>query len=357
MGSLLLIKYFAKFFFSTKLSLLKGTSPIPSCIKTSISPCYSEKKSIFAEEISYPVKTLDTLKEYIWLVDTISQKEGISLADINEKWVKTDMSGGVPYARATFNRHKDAIQDIFGIIIDCDRKDGYKYYIGNPEVLREDSVQNWMLSTLSVSNLVSESMSLQQRIVLENIPSGGKHLRQIIHAMKEEHVITVNYHRYRSSGCNTFTLAPYCVKLFRQRWYLLGKFKNGKMVVLSIDMIESIEEHSLNFKLDESVDAYAFFSECFGVVVGDGSRAERIVLRAYGAEANYLNDLPLHHSQRIVNSTDDYTEYELMLRSTSDFKAQLLSRGAWLEVLEPQSLADELCEWHRMAILRYEKKL
>ena len=50
--------------------------------------------------------------------------------------------------------HKDAIQDIFGIYIECDRKDGYKYYIGNENVLQEDSVQNWIISTMSVNNIM-----------------------------------------------------------------------------------------------------------------------------------------------------------------------------------------------------------
>ena len=64
------------------------------------------------------------------------------------------MSWGVEFARSTFNRHKDTIQDIFGIYIECDRKDGYKYYIGNENVLQEDSVQNWIISTMSVNNIM-----------------------------------------------------------------------------------------------------------------------------------------------------------------------------------------------------------
>ena len=91
-------------------------------------------------------------KEYIWLVNTIYRAGRISLSDINKKWIRTEMSGGVEIPRTTFNRHKEAIEDIFGIYIDCDRKDGYRYYIGNGKVLREDTVQNWMLSTLTVSN-------------------------------------------------------------------------------------------------------------------------------------------------------------------------------------------------------------
>jgi hypothetical protein len=119
-------------------------------------------------------------KEYIWLVNTIYQARSITLEDINRKWIQTDMSGGVEIARSTFCRHKDAIEDIFGIFIECDRKNGYQYYIGNANVLSEDSIQNWMLSTLSVNHVISESLSLQKRILLEPIPSAKGYLEQII---------------------------------------------------------------------------------------------------------------------------------------------------------------------------------
>ena len=61
-------------------------------------------------------------KEYIWLVNTIRKARRITFAEINEKWLQTDMSEGIELARSTFARHKDAIEDIFGIYIDCDRR-------------------------------------------------------------------------------------------------------------------------------------------------------------------------------------------------------------------------------------------
>ena len=80
-------------------------------------------------------------KEYIWLVNTIREANGITFAEINDKWLDTEMSDGVELARSTFARHKDAIEDIFGIYIDCDRQNGYKYYVGNEEVLSEELVE------------------------------------------------------------------------------------------------------------------------------------------------------------------------------------------------------------------------
>ena len=125
------------------------------------------------------MRTPALFKEYIWLVNTIHRAGRISFAEINEKWLRTEMSEGIALSRTTFNRHTDAIEDIFGIYIDCDRHDGYRYYIGNEEVLREDTVQNWMLSTLTVHNLVSESMSLQNRIVLRAFGVERYYLRDL----------------------------------------------------------------------------------------------------------------------------------------------------------------------------------
>lgn len=166
--------------------------------------------------------TYTKFKEYIWLVNTIYHAKAITFAEINERWLKTEMSEGVEMARTTFYRHKCAIEDIFGIYIDCDKKNGNRYFIGNEQVLREDSVQNWMLSTLSVGNMVEESLSLHNRILLEHVPSGGEKLQQVIKAMKENRKISLTYRRYGSPENDTRTLAPYCVKLFRQRWYLVG---------------------------------------------------------------------------------------------------------------------------------------
>ena len=299
--------------------------------------------------------TYTKFKEYIWLVNTIYQARSITLAEINEKWLQTEMSEGVPLSRTTFHRHRIAIEEIFGLFIECDKKNGNKYYIGNDYVLREDSVQNWMLSTLNVSNLLSECQSLTHRILLENVPYGGETLQQVIKAMKENRIISLTYRRYGTPDTGSYQLAPYCVKLFHQRWYLLACFESGLKSVYAFDRIESVEILEQKFKIDKDFDAADYFSNSYGIVVAENVEVERIVIRAFGYEPYYLRDLPLHHTQREINSTDEYSDFELRLRPTSEFKAQLMTRGQWIEVLEPQSLADEIVEWHKNAINRYKK--
>ncbi len=302
-------------------------------------------------------------KEYIWLVNTIHKARKITLAGINEKWVDTDMSGGVAMARSTFNRHKDAIEDIFGLIIDCDRQNGYKYYIENDSVLREDTIQNWMLSTLSVNNVISECLSLQDRILLQAAPCEGDYLTMVIEAMKKSVRIEVEYRKYGTDVPNQLNFEPYCIKLFKQRWYILGHFhrdatgdkpESDYFGMFSFDRILAMRLTDKKFQIDPDFDAKAYFEECFGVLVGDGTEPERIVIRAYGNERHYLRDLPIHLSQREIGHGEDFADFELIMRPTIDLSAHLLSRGNQIKILSPAWLAEEIHDMHLEAASMYE---
>ena len=289
-------------------------------------------------------------KEYIWLVNTIKRARRISFAEIQEKWLDTEMSGGVEFARSTFNRHKDAIQDIFGINIDCDRKGGYKYYIANEKVLREDTVQNWIVSTMSVNDVISDSRALHDRIVLQQIPC-DEYLETFINAMKRKVRVEVKYRRYESDNVTEVDFEPYCLKLFNQRWYVLAHFHRDATPekeerdyygVYSFDRMQEVSLTNVKFEVRDDFDAQDYFSECFGVFVSESTPAERIVLRAYNKQRYYLNDLPLHHSQKVIGRGENYTDFEYYIRPTIDFCGHILSLANQLKVICPQSLADRI---------------
>lgn len=290
----------------------------------------------------------------------------MTLGEISELWRQQEESDGQELSRTTFNRHRDSILDIFGVIIECDRKDGYRYYIENEEVLKENSIQNWMFSTLSVSNMLDGNAGLQDRILLESIPSGGDKLRQIIDAMRDNRRIRIQYHKYTSSESKLYTLEPYCLKLYNRRWYMLVKkadaptpdddTKKGDLFIFSLDRIESIELLQTKFVVDKNFDAEAYFNDCFGIMVDGSLKAERVVLRAYGVTPYYLRDLPMHHSQKEIKRTEEYTDYEYKLRPAEDFIEQLLSLSTQVRVMEPAWLAKELQQRLRDALSLYKEK-
>lgn len=309
------------------------------------------------------MKVYDTFKEYIWLVQTIHRHRKISLMEINALWRETEMSGGMDIARSTFKRHKAAIEDIFGLFIECDPK-GNKYYIGNSNALEENTVQNWMLSTLSVNNIISEGLSVQDRIQIEAIHD-ERFLEVMLEAMKKNLKVEMKYHRFGYAECKTHVFAPYALKVYQHRWYVLAFFAprtddNGKQhrahyAIFSFDRIENVTLTKEKFKMDKDFSAKDFFHDSYGIVAGEDIATEKVVIRAYGREVYDMRSLPLHHSQRETNTTDEYSDFTLNIKPTLDFAGKLLSRGAWVEVLEPQSLRDQLIEIHKKALERYGK--
>ena len=289
------------------------------------------------------MRSYELFKQYIWLVGTISRAGKISLEEINRRWLGTELSGGIEIARTTFIRHKAAIQDIFGIEIECDTRNGFSYYIANQEVLQENSIQNWMLSTITVSNLLGDSRSVHDRILLESIPSNGDNIRLFIEAMKTSRRITVTYRKYGFTEPSEHTVEPYCIKLFQRRWYALVRhITRDSLFTLSFDRIIDIRLTEEHFKIDKDFDAQSWFSDSYGVFRNQDADLERVVIRAYGREAFYLRDLPFHHSQREIASGEDWTDFEYWLRISNDFYTPLLSRGPNIKVLQPQWLADEI---------------
>ena len=126
----------------------------------------------------------ELFNRYVWLIDLLQRYGRLTRREIDELWMRSEYSEGKPMARRTFMNYRQAIQEMFDVNIECDPST-YEYYIEDPEALEGSGARVWALNTLSVNTLLNESQELRDRIVLENIPSGQKSLRQVFEAMKE----------------------------------------------------------------------------------------------------------------------------------------------------------------------------
>lgn len=131
--------------------------------------------------------------------------------------------------------------------------------------------------------------------------------------------------------------------------------QESHLAVFSIDRICYLSIMDDTFTIPKDFSAQEYFDESFGVVAGDGTPATTIRLRAFGRERYALQDLPIHHSQQLIAQGPDYCDFEVYLRPTADFKAFLASKGQWVVVLSPQSVAEEVIDIHQESIKAYSK--
>lgn len=275
---------------------------------------------------------------YIWLVDLIARKKRITLKEINYEWLRASITDNKPIPDRTFHNHRDAIEETFDINIACD-KSSNEYYIENTEDIEHDSIRKWLLNTFAVNNLVSETKVLRNRIQFENIPSGQQYLTTIIEAMRDSRKLEVTYHSYWSEP-GIFDVEPYFVKVFKQRWYLIGK--SDRVRIYALDRITDLKFSEQAFNMPNGFSPDDFFENCYGIILGEDMIAEKVQLRIGKDQAKYIRALPLHYSQIEKTVDNECVVFEYYIKPTFDFIQEILLHGDFVEVLSPESLRNEV---------------
>ncbi len=292
---------------------------------------------------------------YIWLTDTISRASRISFQDIDTRWRSSSMSEGEALPLRTFHHHRKAIESMFDINIECD-KSTHEYYIEDSEDLKKGALRNWLLSTFSVNNLLSESQKLRDRIMFEHIPSGQGYLAPIIEAMKESVVLELKYQSFWATEPKSYTLEPYSVRIFKQRWYVVGRnCELNKVRIFALDRISELSSSAKKYRYPKNFNPEVYFHDCYGITNDNETEAVKVVVRVSERQAHYMNALPLHHSQRVVEQGTEFSTLEFYLKPSFDFKQELLSYGSDVEVLEPDWLRREFADTFQALIERYSK--
>lgn len=278
-------------------------------------------------------------KRYIWLVDLINRRKYVSFKEISEAWRRSPLNEtGEPLSERTFFNHKDAIAGMFGIEILNDRSLGF--YIGRSDV-GSDETSDWMLHTLCLNNVLHENADMKDRILMEKVPSSERFLTDIISAMRDFRVISLCYQSFRHPEPYSFNVRPYCVKYFKQRWYLLGDSDLG-LRIYSLDRFVDMEELEEHFEIPKGFDAEEYFGNYFGVIIGE--KPEDVKIRVVPDQVKYFRTLPLHGSQRETVQEDGSSVFSYHIAPTFDFVQEILSHGADVEVLEPAELRESIAD-------------
>ena len=280
---------------------------------------------------------------YIWLVNTIARGP-ISRAAIDDKWARSSVNDyktdSIP--ETTFHRWRNAVQLLFDINIKCNNFG--EYYITETPDANHIDWRARMVNLFAVNSLVKDSKTLNNRILFEPVPSSEKYLTTFIEAMRDGTVLEMTYQSFYKPVPSTFPIETYCLKMFRQRWYIVALSRShNQLRVYSLDRIKELKPTSEKYILPTDFDGEAYFRDTYGVS-GMEYQPQPIEIKVVAIEANYFRTLPLHHSQEEIERNENFSIFRYNIIPSFEFTQELLKQGANLEVLSPQWYRDEFAE-------------
>ena len=306
----------------------------------------------------------ELLQKYIWLVQTFIRagENGLSLDDITYRW---EERFGTEYSRRTFNNHREAVEEVFGIHIGCNRSTNRYFVEYSEDVSDENAETAWLINTFTVNSMLSLGKErLSGRVSVEDIPSGHRHLTSIMEAMTENCKIVIGYKKYTSSETDTYTLRPYAVKEFAKRWYLVAYCLERKgLRVYGLDRIKSLEITDERFRMPKNFDVDELFATSFGIYIPE-EKGQTIVFRTTQKEANFMRDLPLHSSQKELTTAqvrriapeyagDGRVYFEIFVCPNEALIMEFCKHGARLEVMSPLAVREAVAAELRSAAEAY----
>lgn len=280
-------------------------------------------------------------KRYLYVIDRLRSRPS-SFIELQEyilrKLAQEDIDTTFEYSIRTFERDKKDIVTLFGIDIYFDRKD--KTYAINEEEIVDQSVTR-MIEAFSIHHALQEGNKLSPSVFLEKRKSLGTDLiHGIIHAIQNRLILQFTHQKHWEDFSTQREVYPIAIKESQQRWYLVSLEKSTQTVkTFGLDRISNLKIMDTKFK------PFAFnvekeFRNAFGIL--RDVPAEKVILQFSKMQGEYIKTFPLHDSQHIIDETGDSVTFEMYICLTHDFVMELMRYDANVQVLEPQSLINDI---------------
>ena len=273
-----------------------------------------------------------TFNRYIWLLNTLLQQRRLTFEEISYRWKDSYLGDGKPLALRTFHVHREAIAELFGVEVKCDST-----------TLRSDRTREWLLNSFTISNMLEAGRNMKDRILFEDIPHGTEYLQTVIDAMQRGKELQIIYQPFDGQRA-TYHLQPYAMKVYNQRWYIVGYLNEHEgLRNVALDRTIEMELTDKPFVVPKDFDAKEYYANTVGIFVNEELKPQKVVLRVYGVHVEYMRSLPLHSSQEEIKTSDgEYSDFLYWLCITPELTTKILSMGEKVEVLEPRGLRVEI---------------
>jgi len=165
---------------------------------------------------------------------------------------------------------------------------------------------------------------------------------RLVQAIEERRIVDVTYQSLRATEPVSYDVYPYGLTYHRGSLYLVGYSPDQNAVRhWKINRIERVELSELRFNRPEDFDLAEHFAKSFGVFHSDGN--VHVIVRFSPTVARYVQESTWHASQKLTTEKDGGVMAEFDLDNTEEIMRWIMSFGQHAVVLEPDLLADKIC--------------
>jgi predicted DNA-binding transcriptional regulator YafY len=170
-------------------------------------------------------------------------------------------------------------------------------------------------------------------------------------AVLRRRTVRMRYRTGRTGNVATRDLDPYRVWYRSGGLYVVGfDHRSGEIRTFAVDRVQRLEITERRFEVPGSFDFDAYVGSSFGVIA---EPATRVRIRFDRRWATYVSEHTWHPSQTLGPGPGGSLEICLEVGGTAELRSWILSFGSGAEVLEPESLRDEVRRDLEASLARY----
>ena len=288
---------------------------------------------------------MSKLKKCLYLINLLERKGPMTLKEINDCYEYSSLYEGEEIQPRTFLRYREYIEETFPCYIDFNQRTG-KYELRRHKNLygEDDSLYDYLLSAYHIEGMTELALKHRDKIMLSEAPTGVENVQVILEAIDKKKGIECDYYSFNKKSVKHQLLIPYFLRTWEQRWYLAAEPENHHhgISIFALERMENIVLTDEKMLPSNKITAEEYFDGSFGVNHSDDQKPEKIRIKVYGAQVEYVRALPIHESQKEVETTPNWSVFEYRLVPCFNFYQQLLWHRERLEVLEPLHVRDEI---------------
>lgn len=184
---------------------------------------------------------------------------------------------------------------------------------------------------------------------------GMKFYRDVYSAIVKKQVLHIKYQSFKIPEPFKYTIHPYFLKQYNNRWFLLGWYEEWKEIAtLALDRIVEMEHISHPYRENEGVDFNKYFEDVIGVSFPKGSELTEIHLWVDNKQWPYIKSKPLHKSQvKIAENEDGSAEISINVIPNFELESRILAQGMHMKVLSPEPFREKIHSQIENALKNY----